>query len=163
MRKRRIEDDPVFVEFKRIWELSGDERMTRPQIASYFNRSPYWVQWMYVKTGCRPRTRSPNVQMREAGAPDTRLDYINEMQLKSSLVAITNKLNARAREIKHYGSEHHRFSRVFSNLRRIIITTEKRAEEIKKFDPSWPRFRQVELALENGHKALTEASQLVRK
>lgn len=163
MRLKRVEADPVFAEFRRVWELTGDKYMTRAQIAEYFNRSQYWVQWMFVKTNCIPRTRSPKVKAREEGAPDGRLDYINEMQTKSALVAIMSKLLIRAKEMPCFSSSHPQFSRRFSNLRRIVLTAEKRIKAVHKLDPNWHRLPQMERAIIFGHKALEDASKLVRK
>jgi hypothetical protein len=163
MRIKKTTEDPVFGEFKRIWELEGDERMTRPQIAEYFSRSPYWVQWMYVKTNCRPRTRSPNVKMREESGEDDRLDYIEYMQFKSALVAITKKLLIRSVELMAITPSDPLFSRRFSNLNRMISTTEKRIMAVTAIDPEWYRLPYSIQALDSAKNALNEASKLVRK
>jgi hypothetical protein len=162
MRKDAIED-PIYAEFRRVWSGEGDDYMTRAEIAGYFNRSSYWVQWMFVKTNCKARTKSPKVRLREAGGADDRLDYINEMQVKSSLIAISKKIVARANDLQQIMPDNPLFSRRFSNMRRIISTTEQRMKKVKKLDSKWRRLSEVELAISIGKAALSEASTLVRK
>jgi len=163
MRTKRAAEDPVFEEFTRIWELDGDERMTRPQIAEYFNRSPYWVQWMYVKMNCTPRTRSLSVKRREISGEDTRLDYIECMQFKSALVAITKKLLLRSKELLTTPTNDPLFSRKFSNLNRMISTTENRLLTVTTIDPEWSRLSSSVQALDYAKNAITVSSKPVRE
>lgn len=163
MRKKITIEDPVYAEFRRVWEATGDDYMTRPMIASHFDRSSYWVQWMFVKTNCKPRTRSPKVRLREEGGVDDRLEYIDEMQHKSAAIAISKKIVRRSKELTLFFPGDVEFSRRFSNLRRIMATAEKRLERINELYPMWNRSCEIEKAIETGRNALLEASKLVRK
>lgn len=154
--------NPVMDTFRELWNLTGEDKMTRAQIADYFGKSAYWVQWMYVRSGVSPRTKSPAVVAREKGAEDTRLDYINEMQRKSALVAITTKLNERAKTLNYYPAHRRDFIRKMSDLLRVIQTTERRLERVKQDDPKWKRLGKTERSIENAKKVYDAAVEAIK-
>jgi hypothetical protein len=154
--------DPVIETFRELWNLTGEDKMTRAEIAAHFGKSAYWVQWMYVKSGVGPRTKSPAVVAREKGEQDNRLEYIEEMQRKSALVAITTKLGERAKTLNYYPLHRRDFIRKMSDLLRVIQTTERRMAAVKKDDPLWKRLDKTERTLAHAKRVYEAAAAAIR-
>lgn len=147
--------DYVVEAFLEVWNRTGDAYMTRPEIARYFGKSAFWVQWMYVKSGAEPRTRAPSVKLREETGVDDRLEYIEQMAAKSAMNAAVKKLILRTAALKKTKVRQKDFLKKVVYLKKIMNTVQRHIERVSEFDPDWKHIPKAERALLNAMSVYT--------